>query len=316
MTEELVKVDVGLVPVLDIERAKDQLKHLQELVKAYLVPSLDFGTQPGTDKPALFQPGAQKLCEIYGFNAKPVIISKTEDWDREPPLFDYCVETTLIRRSDNLVMGYGLGECNSYESKYKWRTAQRVCPDCAKPTIIKGKEEYGGGYLCFAKKGGCGAKFSDNDTSITEQPLGKVPNEDIASQKNTIMKMAKKRSLVDAVISATRSSGIFTQDLEDFLDAEVVTPTTPKPSLPSSPVATQVLSGKTSATILESTTEPDPTPEDWVRLKQIGIDNEWAEAHMKLWIENAKKFGKSNADIYQDALDKFGKKNELKEAKA
>src|SRR5699024_10296594 len=33
---------------------------------------------------------------------------------------------------------------------------------------------------------------------------------------NTVLKMAKKRALIDAVLSATRSSGIFTQDIEDF----------------------------------------------------------------------------------------------------
>ena len=38
---------------------------------------------------------------------------------------------------------------------------QRVCPKCEKPAIIKGKTEFGGGWLCFKKKGGCGAKFTD-----------------------------------------------------------------------------------------------------------------------------------------------------------
>ncbi|NLP46460.1 MAG: hypothetical protein GX347_05350 [Epulopiscium sp.] len=33
---------------------------------------------------------------------------------------------------------------------------------------------------------------------------------------NTILKMAKKRAFIDAVLSATRSSGIFTQDIEDL----------------------------------------------------------------------------------------------------
>ena len=33
---------------------------------------------------------------------------------------------------------------------------------------------------------------------------------------NTLLKMAKKRAFVDAVLSATRSSGIFTQDIEDI----------------------------------------------------------------------------------------------------
>ena len=34
------------------------------------------------------------------------------------------------------------------------------CPGCGETkAVIKGKAEYGGGYLCFKKKGGCGAKW-------------------------------------------------------------------------------------------------------------------------------------------------------------
>ena len=47
------------------------------------------------------------------------------------------------------------------------------CPSCGKKgAIIKGKEEYGGGYLCYKKKGGCGAKFKDLPKQVLEgQPL-------------------------------------------------------------------------------------------------------------------------------------------------
>lgn len=44
----------------------------------------------------------------------------------------------------------------------------------------------------------------------------KFKNQDSYSITNTILKMAKKRALIDAVLSATRSSGIFTQDIEDY----------------------------------------------------------------------------------------------------
>ena len=37
------------------------------------------------------------------------------------------------------------------------------CPECGKPAIIKGKPEYGGGWLCYKKKDGCGAKWSDKE---------------------------------------------------------------------------------------------------------------------------------------------------------
>ena len=44
----------------------------------------------------------------------------------------------------------------------------------------------------------------------------KYKNQDSYSMINTFLKMAKKRALIDAVLSATRSSGIFTQDMEDI----------------------------------------------------------------------------------------------------
>lgn len=47
----------------------------------------------------------------------------------------------------------------------------------------------------------------------------KYKNQDSFSIVNTILKMAKKRALIDAVLSATRSSGIFTQDVEDYSDS-------------------------------------------------------------------------------------------------
>src|SRR5690606_2194252 len=46
----------------------------------------------------------------------------------------------------------------------------------------------------------------------------RLENDDMHSIWNTVLKMAKKRALVDAVLSATRSSGIFAQS-EDELEA-------------------------------------------------------------------------------------------------
>lgn len=43
----------------------------------------------------------------------------------------------------------------------------------------------------------------------------KYKSQDAYSIANTILKMAKKRAFVDAVLSATRSSDLFTQDIED-----------------------------------------------------------------------------------------------------
>lgn len=48
----------------------------------------------------------------------------------------------------------------------------------------------------------------------------KYSSQDAYNVINTVLKMAKKRALIDAVLSATRSSGIFTQDIEDFAATE------------------------------------------------------------------------------------------------
>lgn len=209
---------VVLMPVMNIQAAKKRLAEFQEFVREYLVEGEDFGTIPGTNKPTLLKPGADKLCELYGLADDFSIESRREDYTADPPLFDYTLKCTLTMRRDGRLVGTGFGSCNSWEGKYRWRDSRRKCPLCGKEAIIKGKEEYGGGWLCFKKKDGCGAKFLEDDKSIIDQKAGKEVNDDISTLKNTILKMAKKRAKVDAVIAVTRSSGIFTQDTEDIIE--------------------------------------------------------------------------------------------------
>lgn len=214
----IVDSGVVLMPVMNIQAAKQRLEEFQEFVKGYLVPDEDYGTIPGTQKPTLFKPGADKLCELYGLADDYAIEARVENYGMEPPLFDYTIKCTLLARRDSRLVGTGFGSCNSWEGKYRYRDARRKCPLCGKEAIIKGKEEYGGGWLCFKKKDGCGAKFLDGDKAIEGQESGKVANDDICTLKNTILKMAKKRAKIDAVIAVTRSSGIFTQDMDDIVD--------------------------------------------------------------------------------------------------
>jgi ribosomal protein L37AE/L43A len=212
--------NIVLMPVMNIELAKNRLAQFQEFVKGYLKEEEDYGTIPGTPKPTLYKPGADKLCELYGLADNYEILTQVEDFKADPPLFDYTIKCTLTSRRDDSLVASGLGSCNSYEGKYKYRELQRTCPSCGKQAIIRGKEEYGGGWLCWKKKDGCGMKFSGGDKSIEDQQAGKIFNDDIPTLKNTILKMAKKRAKVDATLAATRSSGIFTQDMEDIKDVD------------------------------------------------------------------------------------------------
>jgi hypothetical protein len=213
--------NLALSAVFDLETAKKRLVELKEFVEFYMKEGEDFGKIPGTPKPTLYKSGADKLCDIYGMADQYKITNRTEDWSKN--LFDYEVECTLVSKRDGMLVATGLGSCNSFEGKYRYRESKRHCPNCNKETIIKGKAEYGGGWLCWNKPGksdGCGAKFPDGDKSIESQTVGKVENDDIPTMKNTFLKMAKKRAKVDAVLSATRSSGLFTQDMEDMRQGE------------------------------------------------------------------------------------------------
>lgn len=208
--------DIAPSFVVRPEEIGERIRELQAFVANYLKEGEDFGTIPGTPKPTLFKPGAEKLCDVYGFQRKFEVTSRLEDWDK--PLFHYEVRADLVSLRNGLLIAQGFGSANSREGRYRYRDANRKCPECGKESIIKGKAEYGGGWLCWKKKDGCGATFQSDDPVITSQPAGKVENEDIFTLVNTLLKMAKKRALVDAVLSATRSSGIFTQDVEDFID--------------------------------------------------------------------------------------------------
>jgi hypothetical protein len=207
----------SFMPALSVEQAVQRFNTVVEFVRTVMREGIDYGKIPGTDKPTLLKPGAEKLCTLFGLTCRFNLVRSVEDWDgsqHEGEAFFYYLYRCQLWRGDS-ILSEGDGSCNSFEQKYRYREAQRRCPSCGLAAIIKGKEEYGGGWLCFKKKGGCGMKFADADIEITSQPVGRVANENIADQVNTIQKMAQKRALIAATLLAVNGSEFFTQDCED-----------------------------------------------------------------------------------------------------
>lgn len=228
MSEEAEVIDAQMVPVEQtraltpihrpvltkeaIKAETEQRKLLGEFIKANMVEGEDYGIIPGTTKKTLLKPGAEKLIQLFYCTAKYTITSKIENY--ETGLFSYHFKCEILN-GQGYVVSEGVGFCSSYESKYRWRSTNRICPHCGKDKIIKGKEEYGGGWLCHAKQGGCGQKFGDNDPQIINQSTEKEQNQDIVDVVNTVYKIGKKRSMTDATLALARCSDIFTQDMED-----------------------------------------------------------------------------------------------------
>ena len=81
-------------------------------------------------------------------------------------------------------------------------------------------EDWDNGFVAYEVKV---TLLNKRTTNIEAEGIGscnsrerRYKNQDAANVANTILKMAKKRGLVDATLSATRASGLFTQDLEDI----------------------------------------------------------------------------------------------------
>ena len=172
----------------------EMINRFQKLVHENMVPELDYGVIPGTKKPTLLKPGAEKIAKLLGLSDLYEIDDRQEDWER--PFFRYLIRCKLVSASTGVTVSEGLGECNSMESKYRWRW---VFPSEVPETMDKSK-----------------LTIKTIDTKRGKAKQYRLENEDIFSQVNTILKMAKKRALVDAALSAGRLSNLFTQDMEDM----------------------------------------------------------------------------------------------------
>ena len=69
----------------------------------------------------------------------------------------------------------------------------------------------------------------DKDNNIIAEGLGscnsrerKYLKTDFATNLNTVLKIAKKRAFVDAILTATHASKVFTQDIEDIVNLQLV----------------------------------------------------------------------------------------------
>ena len=204
---------------LSVHEVKAQVLKIQSCMKELMTEGEHYGASfPGDTKKNLLKPGADKLC--FMFRLRPQFEQKIIDL---PNLHrEIHTKCEIFHMDSGVKIAEGVGSCSTMESKYRWRNSALKCPVCGAETVIKGKEEYGGGFVCFFKKGGCGAKFKDDDASIAGQKIGKVENPDIADVYNTVTKISKKRAYVDATITACAASDIFSQDAEDLAGDEPI----------------------------------------------------------------------------------------------
>ena len=226
MTEQNVTIYTQHADPLveSVSEVKRQVAAMHKLMTDVMQPNIHYGVIPGTgDKPTLLKPGAEKIALLLGLAA-----SFKHTMMRDGAHLEVISECTLTRRATGQIVTSASGLCSTRETKYAFRQTTRKCPKCGKAAIIKGNAEYGGGWLCYAKKDGCGAKFSDKDPAIVNQSGEREDNPNIADTTNTVLKMADKRAFVAAILIGTAASDIYTQDVEDLVDG--ASEPTPRPT--------------------------------------------------------------------------------------
>ncbi len=165
-----------------LELTADDLVHqtqkIIEIKNKAMKEGVHFGIIPGCQKPSLWKPGAEKMCQA--FRLKPEFETTSRDdpnrtvnwkkWDYKNKkeiegttrgYIEYDSRCTLIHIPTGEVYAKNVSaSCNNFESRYR--------------------------------------SLNPNDV------------------KNTLTKMSEKRSLVAAVLIGTAASDIFTQDIEDI----------------------------------------------------------------------------------------------------
>lgn len=155
---------IDSVDIQEVSGTISKITQFQKVVQSQLMQNHDYGVIPGTPKPTLLKPGAEKIIMLLGLRSEFDIVDSTRDFDKG--FFQYQVKCKLYR--GDMLVTEGLGSCNNRERKY-----------------------------------------------IKMDPY---------TMDNTVLKMAKKRALVDAALLVGSLSDIFTQDLEDMdLSGEKVT---------------------------------------------------------------------------------------------
>jgi hypothetical protein len=183
MENDLVVYDVKPLRAVDV---RAQVNLIQEVMKSVMQKDQHYGVIPGAgNKPTLFKAGAEKIMSTFRLAADPEV----EDMSTEL-VIRYRVKCKLISAAGTFV-GAGLGECSSAEEKYAWRG-------------IVSEDEWNA------------TDEADRRTKFRRDGKVKQVRTNPYDLSNTILKMAKKRALVDAVLTVTGASDIFTQDIEDM----------------------------------------------------------------------------------------------------
>lgn len=116
---EQSKSDLVTIPEGAIEVMEASLNAMKRFVSSQLNEGQDYGTIPGSRKPSLWKPGAEKLCRIFALGSR--IVNKNRIVEDDYVEFDYTIEVFRLR--DGQTVSQCEGSANCREKKYQKQDA-------------------------------------------------------------------------------------------------------------------------------------------------------------------------------------------------
>jgi hypothetical protein len=170
------------------------------------------------DKPSLLKPGAEKLMFTFRLVADPEV----EVFELYHPTItghrEYRVKVK-ISSMGGTYMGGGVGSCSTMEGKYRFRGGEKTGTGKPIPKEYWNLRKDGKNAEAQELIGGHGFSHGKINGSWEICEIGeKAEHDNPADFYNTCEKMGKKRALVDATLTVTAASDIFTQDIEEMTE--------------------------------------------------------------------------------------------------
>lgn len=157
------------------------LEEFKNFIKNELVDGIDFGIIPTVDKPCLFKSGGEKVQIYLGLSPRYILLNRE---------FISGLKTKNSDWDENARKYIYTDVIRNY---YAWEWACELW------------------YGDVKVAEGVGMANTEEDKFVSQYKKGKTPD----GFANTVMKIAKKRAFIDAIIAVSGISDMFTQDLED-----------------------------------------------------------------------------------------------------
>ena len=116
-------VDIGAV-----QSTLTKINQFQAVVQNTLKKNHDYGVIPGTPKPTLLKPGAEKIQMLLGVTSEYDVIERVQDYEKG--FFAFTVRCIVYK--NGMKITEGVGHCNTKEKKYINQDPYTLANTCLK----------------------------------------------------------------------------------------------------------------------------------------------------------------------------------------